>query len=117
MAADESESEGDIEYVDDELIEALDHDEDEESEGFKTMKESDIDDSEQMMLDDGAIIAEKEIQKDYVCQLALVHEDHVYSLAQLPQNPYNTFISGDGKDKCFVWAIKPKKVAKEEEEK
>lgn len=81
------------------------------------MKESDIDENEQMMFDDGEIIAEKEIQKDFVCQLALVHQDHVYSLAQLPQAPFNTFISGDGKDKCFMWAIKPKKVQKEEEEK
>ena len=74
-------------------------------------------DDEQMMFDDGEFIAEKEVQKDYVCQLALVHEDHVYSLAQLPQAPFNTFLSGDGKDKCYVWAIKPKKEAKVEEEK
>ena len=38
-------------------------------------------------------------------------------MAQLPLAPYNTFISGDGKDKCFVWAIKPKKAEKKEEEK
>jgi WD40 repeat protein len=22
--------------------------------------------------------------------------------------PYNTFISGDGNDKCFIWTIRPK---------
>ena len=90
---------------------------DAESEGFKTMKESEMGDDEQMMFDDGDFVAETEVQKDFVCQLSLVHEDHVYSLVQLPQAPFNTFISGDGKDKCFVWAIKPKKVDKIEEEK
>lgn len=46
MVADEGQSEGDIEYVDDDLIDELDQDDDLESEGFKTMKESDIDENE-----------------------------------------------------------------------
>ena len=47
MVSEEGESEGDIEYVDEELIEELDKDDyGEESEDFKTMKESDIDDNE-----------------------------------------------------------------------
>lgn len=53
-----------MEYVEDEIIEALDQDQDfeaEESDDFKTMKESDIDDNEQMMFDEGQIIKEAEI--------------------------------------------------------
>ena len=28
-------------------------------------------------------------------------------MSQVPQAPFNTFISGDGDDKCYVWSIVP----------
>lgn len=33
----------------------------------------------------------------------------MYCVSKLPLTPFNTFLSGDGNNKCFVWAIKPKK--------
>ena len=65
----EDDSEADIEYVDDEIIEALDQDDDyaAESDDFKTMKESELDANEQMMFGEGQVLEEVEIQKDYVC--------------------------------------------------
>jgi len=81
----------------------------ESDDDFKTMRESEMDDNEQMMFGEGQVLAEAQQQKDFVCQLSCVHEDHVYCLSQLPHAPYNTFLSGDGNDKCFLWAIKPKK--------
>ena len=34
----------------------------------------------------------------------------------MPRAPFNTFISGDGNDKCFVWNVRPKKSEGEEAE-
>jgi WD40 repeat protein len=31
----------------------------------------------------------------------------VYCVSQVPVAPFNTFISGDGDDKCYVWSIVP----------
>ena len=31
----------------------------------------------------------------------------MYCVSALPHAPFNTFVSGDGKDKCFVWQIRP----------
>ena len=33
---------------------------------------------------------------------------HVYCVVQVPQAPFNTFVSGDVDDKCYVWSIVPK---------
>jgi len=102
----EAPSEGDIEYVDDDMIDEMD--ESDEDDDFKTMKESDIGTS-QGNLEDGDIISEPfDIENDAVCCLSLVHQDHVYCVAALPQKPFNTFVSGDGNDKCYVWTIRPK---------
>jgi WD40 repeat protein len=43
-----------------------------------------------------------------MCQLSLVHQDHIYCVSQVPNNKHSIFISGDGKDKCFVWRIQKK---------
>jgi WD40 repeat protein len=32
----------------------------------------------------------------------------VYCVTRAPHAPYNTFISGDGNDKCYIWAIRPR---------
>lgn len=104
----DEESEGDFMYVDDEFLEQMDNDQEEEDD-FKTMKESDLGSEDQNAFMDGEVIAgDLQLENDSVCQLSLVHQDHVYCVAQLPQVPFNTFISGDGNDKCFVWAIKPR---------
>ena len=110
------ESEGDVEYVDEDLLDIMDQQPEmlgeESDDDFKTMKESEFGDEDQEMAMDfgeGEIIAENElIQDDSACQLALVHQDHVYCVTQVPKAPFNTFISGDGNDKCYIWAIKPK---------
>ena len=47
-------------------------------------------------------------ENDSVCQFDLVHQDHVYCVTQLPSAPFNTFLSGDGNDKCYMWTIRPK---------
>ena len=72
------------------------------------MKESEIDENDQIMYGDGDILQELAIQNDEVCQLSLVHTDHVYCVTQLPLPPFNTFLSGDGNNKCYLWTIKPK---------
>jgi hypothetical protein len=82
----EAPSEGDIEYVDDDMIDEMD--ESDEDDDFKTMKESDIGTS-QGNLEDGDIISEPfDIENDAVCSLSLVHQDHVYCVAALPQKPF-----------------------------
>lgn len=111
------ESEEDVEYVDEDMLENMDLQPEqmpeESDDDFKTMKESELGDEDQMMFGEGEIIAENElIQDDSACQLALVHQDHVYCVTQVPKAPFNTFISGDGNDKCYIWSIKPR--AKEE---
>lgn len=68
------------------------------------MKESELGDGEEY--NEGDIIdMNLQIQNDAICQLSLVHQDHVYCVTQVPQEPYTTFISGDGKDKCFIWKV------------
>ena len=62
-----------------------------------------------MMYDEGQIIDQNvKIDTDAICSFELAHQDHVYCVANLPQNPYNTFLSGDGNDKCLIWTIRPK---------
>lgn len=41
-----------------------------------------------------------------------MHKDSVYCIAGLEKTPHNIFVSGDGKDKAYVWSI----VADKEEE-
>ena len=81
---------------------------DEESDEFRTMKESDIDEQDQQLYGDGDVLEENAfIENDSVCQLSLVHQDHVYCVTQVPRAPFNTFVSGDGNDKCYIWSIRP----------
>ena len=67
----EDQSEGDIEYVDDDLIDEMDHDDMEgESDGsdFKTMKESEFDEDEAANFNDGDILnLNKNLENDSVC--------------------------------------------------
>ena len=106
---DGEESDGDFMYVDDDLLKEMDND-DGQSDDFRTMKESEFGseaDIDNFM--DGDILEENiNLENDSVCQLSLVHQEHVYCVAQLPHQPFNTFISGDGGNKCFVWTIRPK---------
>mmetsp|Transcript_12909 Transcript_12909/g.20002 ORF Transcript_12909/g.20002 Transcript_12909/m.20002 type:complete len:186 (+) Transcript_12909:143-700(+) len=89
----------------------------EEDDDFKTMKESDMRDEEADMYDEGQILMENlYLYNDSQCQFTEEHCNHVYCVANLPQAPFNTFISGDGDDKCFVWTVRPK-VPKPEGEK
>lgn len=81
---------------------------------FATMKESELGESQQDMFEEGQVLEEKEILNDAVCQLSLVHQDHVYCVSAVPKAPFNTFLSGDGGDKCYMWTVKPRK---DEEEK
>lgn len=37
----------------------------------------------------------------------------MYCVTRAPHAPYNTFLSGDGNDKCYIWCIRPR--AQEEE--
>ena len=102
----DSESEGEFMYVDDDFLAEMDKDGDETDDDFKTMKESDLG-SEMGDVQDGDILNEIDLQNDSLCQLSLVHQDHVYSVSKVPRAPFNTFVSGDGADKCFVWAVRP----------
>lgn len=115
------ESEDDIEYVDDELLEEMerDNDEDMETDGdFATMKESDLGESQQDMFEEGQILeTNADIENDASCQLALVHQDHVICVTAVPHAPFNTFLSGDQNDKCYLWKIKPRGPGDDEEEK
>jgi hypothetical protein len=45
------------------------------------------------------------------------HKDSVYSIACLPREPYNTFISGDCDDKALVWKVVKDEAPVNEEEK
>jgi ribosome assembly protein SQT1 len=117
----DTDSENDVEYLDDELLEQMDQMDNiggqESDDDFATMKESEIADEDQMLYGEGQVLAENlYIQSDYVCQLSLVHQDHVYCVAQLPHQPFNTFVSGDGNDKCFIWSILPQTGKEGEEE-
>ena len=103
--------EGDILYVDDGLLNEMDLMEDEEDDDFKTMKESELGDEEMYL--EGQILDEMQVENDSICQLQQVHMDHVYCVAQLPLQPFNTFVSGDGDDKCYVWTIRPKQQVEE----
>ena len=47
----------------------------------------------------------------------LAHKDSVYSIACLPREPYNTFISGDCDDKALVWKVVKDEAPVNEEEK
>lgn len=95
--------EDDIVEGDDDEIEAADESE-EEDDDFLTMKESEMNDEEAAMYEEGQILqGVGEIKNDAVCQLSLCHQDHVYCVTKVPTAPFNTFISGDGNDKCFVW--------------
>ena len=85
---------------------------------FATMKESDLGESQQDLFEEGQILEENaEIENDAACQLALVHQDHVICVSLVPHAPFNTFLSGDQDDKCFLWKIKPRGASDEEEEK
>ena len=76
------------------------------------MKESEFGEDDQGFADGDILDTDLYIQSDYVCQLSLVHQDHIYCVTPLPHQPFNTFLSGDGNDKCYIWSIKPR--AKEE---
>ena len=69
-------------YVDDDFIEEMDGDDqggDGESD-FKTIKESDI--AEDEHFDEGDIMdINKQLQNDSLCQLSLIHQEHVYCVA------------------------------------
>jgi len=83
----EDQSEGDFMYVDDDLIADMDRDDqglESESDGsdFKTMKESDMDQEEAANFHDGDVLdLPMNLENDAVCQLSLVHQDHVYCVA------------------------------------
>ena len=34
-----------------------------------------------------------------------MHSDSVFSVAVVPREPFNVFVSGDCNDKCYVWKI------------
>jgi len=75
----------DVVYVDDEVLENMDLQEEyaeESDDDFKTMKESEIGEDDQLLYQDGQILDEAlNVENDSVCQLSLVHEDHVYCIA------------------------------------
>ena len=105
----ESDLDKSVEYVDDEFIEEMDHDDgpEAESDDFKTMNESEIGDQDQMLYDEGQILGSADVKvNDAVGSTKLMHQDHVYSVQQIPQAPFNRFISGDGADKCKIWQVK-----------
>jgi WD40 repeat protein len=79
----------------------------ESDDDFKTMKESDFGEDDQEYMEGEILETNAIIQNDSQCQLELVHQDHVYCVTNVPVAPFNTFISGDGDDKCFVWSIVP----------
>jgi len=77
----DEQSDGDFMYVDDAFIEQMDNDE-EEGDDFKTMKESDIGSEDAGNFMDGEIIeGDLNLENDSVCQLSLVHQDHVYCVS------------------------------------
>ena len=100
----------DVEFIDDELIEQMDDFEEDgldgESDDFKTMKESEIGEDQYNELNEGDVIDLNQILvNDAICSMSLLHQDHVYSVTQVPREPYDTFLSGDGNDKCYVWKV------------
>ena len=112
----------DVEYVDNEMLEKMDEQEElygsggDDSDDFKTMKDSEIGDEDQYKYMDGDIVKEfLYMDNDSVCQFQLAHQDHVYCIAQVPHGGYNTFISGDGDDKCYVWDVRPKQMVDSED--
>lgn len=61
-----------------------------------------------MLYDEGQILGTDLVKvNDAVGSTNLIHQDHVYSVRQIPQEPFNRFISGDGADKCKIWKVKP----------
>jgi len=72
-------------YVDEEVLENMDLQEDlneDSDDDFKTMKESEMGEDDQLMYQDGQIMDDfLNIENDSVCQLSLVHQDHVYCIA------------------------------------
>ena len=75
-----------------------------------------MDADEAAMYQEGQILEGVEIKNDSVCQLSLCHQDHVYCVSNVPKAPFNTFVSGDGNDKCFVWQVRPRQVTEESKE-
>jgi ribosome assembly protein SQT1 len=105
----QSELDRSIEYIDEDLLAEMDGDDgmEESDDDFKTMKESEFGEDDQQYMDGHILEENAVIQNDSQCQLELVHQDHIYTVANVPTAPYNTFISGDGDDKCYVWNIVP----------
>ena len=82
----ESDLDKSVEYVDDELIDEMDQDDEiAESDDFKTMNESEIGDQDQMLYDEGQIIGTDLVKvNDAVGSTNLIHKDHVYTVQQIP---------------------------------
>ncbi len=94
-------NEDDIIYLDEEELEAMDQDD--EDDDFHTINESDIGDG--AAYQEGQILAQEVVPDDSVVKFAGEHKDSVFSIAVVPKEPFNTFISGDCDDKAIVWRV------------
>lgn len=95
--------EDDIIYLDDDEIEAMDQDDDEDGgDDFQTINESELGEGNYQ---EGQILAHELIPDHSVVKFAGVHKDSVFSVNVVPKAPFNTFVSGDCDDKCYVWKI------------
>lgn len=103
---DEGQANGEVQYVDDNIIDAMDAQEEEDfnddDSGFQTFDEGSVAGDESF--NDGEI--EKTVS-DAIAQFD-DHADSVYCVAVLEQPVVGgsiLFVSGDGRDKAYVWTV------------
>lgn len=96
----------DVQYVDDDVIAALDEEAygEEDPNDFETFNEEEFAEGDQY--EEGQIIHQTAAQNDSFAQFN-DHKDSVYCIAGLQKTPSNIYVSGDGKDKAYVWTIMP----------
>ena len=88
-------------YVDDELIDAMDEDSyGEDVNDFETFNEEEFAEGE--AYEEGQVLHHGQVQNDSFAQFN-EHKDSVYCIAGLEKSPFNIYVSGDGKDKCYAW--------------
>lgn len=81
----------------------MDQDEGEDDD-FQTINESELGDDQQQY-EEGQILAQEVVPDHSIVKFAGQHKDSVFSIAYLPREPYNVFISGDCDDKALVWRV------------
>lgn len=105
----------DIQYVDDDIIAAMDEEayDDEDQNDFETFNEEEFGEGDQY--EEGQIIQQTAAQNDSYAQFNN-HKDSVYCIAGLSKTTGNIYVSGDGKDKAYVWTIAPEEESKIDED-